>query len=247
MRSLLLIPGDNIQKLEEGFTSKADALLIDLENSVAINAKDKARNITTNFIAQYGRQNTAPKLFVRVNHIHSPQIDADLDAVTQAQADGIMLAKANHGNDVTHLDVKLTVHETRYGIDEGTTPILATSAQTAVSLFNMESFVGSNRRLIGLAWDADALSQALGAQSNRDKKGSLLPPYQLARSLVLFAAKAANITAIDTAYPWLNNPKGLIDEAKAAYRDGFAAKIAIDPMQIEPINSIFTAWSVDSQ
>src|SRR5829696_7467224 len=125
MRSLLFVPGDSARKLEKALGSGADVLLVDLEDSVALSAKEAARKATAEFLATAGKEPSRPRLFVRVNGLATGLTDADLDAVMAAGPDGIMLPKAVGGPDVSHLGAKLGVREAEFGLEDGITRIIA--------------------------------------------------------------------------------------------------------------------------
>jgi citrate lyase subunit beta/citryl-CoA lyase len=239
MRSLLFVPGDSPRKLDKGMTSGADALILDLEDSIAPAGKAAARETTAAFLrgAQGGAR---PRFYVRINGLDTGLTDDDLDAVMPARPDGILLPKAEGGASIMHLDAKLTAREALAGIDDGATPILALTTETAKALFLAGSYGGSSARLAGLTWGAEDLSAELGAEANRDAAGNFLDPYRLARALCLAAAAAAQVQAIDTVYVDFRNDAGLRRECEEARRDGFTAKLAIHPGQVAAINEVFT-------
>src|SRR5215469_13752364 len=115
MRSFLFVPADSPRKLEKGLTSGADALIIDLEDSIALDGKAAARHSAAAFLkeATTGSSSNAPRpyLLVRVNGLQTGLTDADLDAIGPAKPDAIMLPKAEGGASVTHADAKLAVRE----------------------------------------------------------------------------------------------------------------------------------------
>src|SRR5215204_5546199 len=238
MRSLLFIPGDSERKLDKVQTSGADALIIDLEDSIAPERKAEARAITTRFLRQFGQASDRPRLFVRVNAIATGLVDADLDAVVAGRPDAIMLPKAEGGASIVHLDAKLAAREALHDLADGHLRILALTTETAKALFLAGTYAGASARLIGLTWGAEDLSVELGAETNRDTEGRFLDPYRLARTLCL--AAAAEVQAIDTVYVDFGKPAGLRREAEEARRDGFTAKRAIHPAQVEVINAVFT-------
>jgi citrate lyase subunit beta/citryl-CoA lyase len=240
MRSLLFVPGDSARKLAKAQTSGADALIIDLEDSIAPSRKQEARSSTLAFLKEFGQAQKRPRLFVRVNAIATGLVDADLDGVLPGGPDGIMLPKAEGGASIVHLDAKLTAREALHGLPDGYTKILALTTETARALFLAGSYAGASPRLIGLTWGAEDLSADLGAETNRDADGGFLDPYRLARSLCIAAAAAAQVVAIDTVYVDFRNDAGLCREAEEARRDGFAAKLAIHPGQVAIINGVFT-------
>ncbi len=240
MRSLLFAPADSPRKLEKSLATGADAVLIDLEDSVALNAKDTARRRAADFLREARRQSHAPVLIVRVNALDSGLIEHDLDAVMGAAPDAIMLPKSRHGADVQHLSVKLAVREAENNLADGATRIIPIATETADAIFGLASYAGASQRLSGLTWGAEDLAAALGAETNRRADGEYTDPYRLARTLTLFAARAADVFPIDTVYPDFRDLKGLRRECEAARRDGFEAKMAIHPTQVAVINDVFT-------
>jgi citrate lyase subunit beta / citryl-CoA lyase len=240
MRSLLFVPGDSPKKLDKGMTAGADALILDLEDSVAPDRKNEARNITLAFLKQTGAQANRPRLVVRVNALATGLTDADLDAVVAGRPDAILLPKAEGGTSIVHLDAKLTAREAIHGVDDGAIKILALTTETAKALFVAGTYADTSPRLIGLTWGAEDLSAELGAEANRAADRSWLDPYRLARSLCIAGASAAQVQAIDTVYVDYRNDAGLRREAEEARRDGFTAKLAIHPGQVAAINEVFT-------
>ncbi len=240
MRSLLFIPGDSPKKLDKGIGSGADALLLDLEDAISPERKREARDITVGFLKEAVPVRERPRLFVRINGFATGLTDADLDAVVAARPDGIMLPKAEGGAAVTHCDAKLTAREALHGLPDASLDILAIATETAAALFLAGTFGGSSRRLKGLSWGAEDLSVELGAEANRDAQGHFLAPYQLARSLCLAGAGAAQVQAIDTVYVDFRNETGFRGECEEARRDGFTGKMLIHPAQVAIANEVFT-------
>jgi citrate lyase subunit beta/citryl-CoA lyase len=240
MRSLLFVPGDSARKLEKALTSGADALLVDLEDSVALPAKSEARRVTAEFLAGAKASARRPLLYVRVNALSSGLADADLGGVMAASPDGIVLPKTVGGPDVSHLGAKLAVREAEFGLSDGGTRIIAIATENARGVFALGTFAGASHRLQGLAWGGEDLSADVGAETNRREDGTYAEPYRLARSLTLFGATAAEVDAIDAVYTNFRDMAGLAAECRDARRDGFVAKMAIHPAQVPVINEAFT-------
>ncbi len=240
MRSLLFVPGDSPKKLDKGMASGADALIIDLEDSISAANKEAARETALAFLKDARAAKDRPRLLVRVNAINTGLTDADLDAVMRAAPDAIMLPKAEGGVSVMHLDAKLAVREAENGLPDNSTTIVALATETATAMFLVGTFRNASARLTGLTWGAEDLSADLGAQANRDSDGLFLDPYRLARSLCLAGAASAGVQAIDTVYVDFRNEAGLRRETEDARRDGFTAKMAIHPGQVAIINEVFT-------
>ena len=176
MRSLLFVPGDSPGKLEKGLGSGADALLIDLEDSVALTGKEGARKTAAEFLSAARRESKRPRLFVRVNALSTGLTDADLDAVMQAPPDGIMLPKAVGGVDVSHLGAKLAVREAEFGLEDGATAIIAITTENARGVFALGSLAGASHRLAAVAWGGEDLAADVGAETNRGEEGLYTQP-----------------------------------------------------------------------
>jgi citrate lyase subunit beta / citryl-CoA lyase len=240
MRSLLFAPADSPSKLNKALGSGADAVIIDLEDSVAQEHKVSARESAANFLREALRHSTRPRLLVRVNGLQTGLTDGDLDAVVPARPDAIMLPKAEGAASIIHVDAKLTAREAIHGLNEGHIGIVAIATETAASLFLAGTYAGASARLLALTWGAEDLSAELGAEANRDAAGHFLDSYRLARTLCLAGAAAARVDAIDTVYVDFRDDAGLRRECEEARRDGFTAKMAIHPRQVQAINELFT-------
>ncbi len=240
MRSLLLVPADAPQDLERALGSGADALVLDLEDSVAPAAKVRARRGAAEFLRTARARPSAPRLWVRVNGAATGLLDDDLAAIVPEAPAGVMLPKAAGGTDIVRLAAKLAVAEAEAGIADGATKIIAIATETAAALFAMGTYAESSPRLAALTWGSEDLAADLGAETNRLRDGSYAEPYRLARSLTLAAAAAAEVPAIDSIYTRYRDLDGLWTDAEAARRDGFGGKLAIHPDQVSVINTVFT-------
>ena len=240
MRSLLFVPADGGSKLDKAFASGADAMILDLEDSIAPDRKDTARASGAAFLKRALTAATRPRLLVRVNSIASGLIDEDLAAIVPAQPDAILLPKTEGAASLMHADAKLAAREAMAGLADGHVKILAQAIETAAGLFASGTLANASTRLIGVTWGPEDLSAEIGAETNRDAQGFLTEPYRLARSLCLFAAAAARVPAIETIYADFRNLDRLRADTEAARRDGFAGRLAIHPAQVPVINELFT-------
>jgi len=238
MRSLLFVPGDSEKKLEKAPACGADIIILDLEDAVAPAFKAKARNIVVDYLKSAKERKA--RLYVRVNALSSGLTDADLDAVVPGKPDGIMLPKSLGGADVIALGAKLAVREAIAGLPDGATKILPIATETTASLFHMGSYRNASPRFEALTWGAEDLSAEVAAEANRMPDGNYTEPYQLARSLCLFAAVASEVMPIDTVFTNFRDGDGLRKESLAARRDGFLGKMVIHPDQVPIVNEIFT-------
>jgi citrate lyase subunit beta/citryl-CoA lyase len=240
MRSFLFTPADSPKKLDKAMTSGADAVIVDLEDSIAYDGKARARDSAAAFLKEAVPAKSRPYLLVRVNGLQTGLTDADLDAVAVAKPDAIMLPKAEGGASVIHADAKLAVREAINDLPDGHIKIMPIATETAAALFVAGTFAGASARLLTLTWGAEDLSAELGASANRDAQGHWLDPYRLARALCLAGAASAQIPAIDTVYVDFRDSDGFRRECEEASRDGFLGKMAIHPAQVPIINEVFT-------
>jgi citrate lyase subunit beta/citryl-CoA lyase len=228
LRSLLFVPGDRPDRMEKALTSGADALILDLEDSVLPQSKVAARQAVARFLA---RPRGVP-LFVRVNALGT-ETDADLAVVLPHAPDGIVLPKAEGAASLADLDRRLTVR------GNSRARILPIATETPKAVFALGSYGGVTPRLCGLSWGAEDLPAAIGATTAREADGRFTPPYETVRSLALFGAHAAQVPAIETVYPAFRDEAGLAAYAARGKRDGFSGMLAIHPAQIAAINAAF--------
>lgn len=231
-RSYLFVPADSERKLQKAAGTDADALILDLEDSVLPDAKPGARGIAAEFLA------SRPG-WVRINPLDTAHAEADLAAVVPAAPVGIMVPKPRSAADIVALSGRLDQLEARADIPVGQTRIIALCTERPEALFALQAYAGATPRLAGLSWGAEDLSAAVGASANRGADGNWLPPYELARSLCLFAAAAAEVAAIDTVFTDFRDHEGLVRYATQARRDGFSGMLAIHPDQVGAINAAF--------
>ena len=244
MRSFLFVPADSERKLAKGPLSGPDGLILDLEDSVVSTNKAAARETLARWIdAAAGRRDWA--FWVRVNPLDSGLIVDDLKAIVRPGLDGIMLPKANGGQDVAKLSDMITPMETAAGMAPGQVKIIVVATETAAAMFNLGSYAPAHPRLAALTWGCEDLAAVVGSTANKEADGSWTQPYQLARSLCLFAAANAEIPAIDTLYADFRDPEGLASSCRASRRDGFIGRLAIHPDQVAGIRNAFAPSDAD--
>jgi citrate lyase subunit beta / citryl-CoA lyase len=240
MRSLLFVPADAGAKLDKAMASGADAVIIDLEDSISPERKAHARAACLDYLKSAQPQTQRPRLLVRINGLETGHTDADLAAIVPGKPDAILFPKAEGGESLVHLDAKLTAQEAIAGVTEGAIKVLAQNVESSLGLFMAGTFRGVSPRLIGMTWGPEDLSAELGAEANRDAQGILTEPYRLARSICLFSAAAAKVPAIETIYADFRNSEGLRRETMDSRRDGFTGRLAIHPAQVPVINEVYT-------
>ncbi|MGI9366686.1 MAG: HpcH/HpaI aldolase/citrate lyase family protein [Rhizobiaceae bacterium] len=239
MRSGLFVPGDSLKKLNKAMGSGADAIFVDLEDSVSQDNKVLARDISAGFLREVAQEPTRPLLFVRINAFETDLTDADLEGMMHAKPDGIVLPKSEHGQDVTKLDAILRVHEAENSIEDGATKIIAIITETAVGVLNAGTYRRSSKRLQAVAWGAEDLSADIGS-SRRQDDGTYRDVFRYARVQTLLGAIAADVEPLDTVYPDFRDEIGLEEECRQGKLDGFTSKMAIHPAQVPIINAVYT-------
>ena len=230
-RSYLFVPADSERKLAKAGDSGADALILDLEDAVAEDARPAARRLAAEYVKD------RDDAWVRINPMDTDHAFEDLAAVMPSAPAGIVLPKPRSPSDAVALSERLDELEQQHGLEPGQTAIMALCTERPEALFTLHEYAGATPRLSALSWGAEDLSAALGAAANRDENGNWLPTYEMARSLCLLAAATAEVAAIDTVYTDFRDLDGLLRYAQNARRDGFSGMLAIHPAQVDVINA----------
>ncbi|ODU27912.1 MULTISPECIES: HpcH/HpaI aldolase/citrate lyase family protein [Sphingopyxis] len=233
LRSLLFVPGDRPERFAKAAASGADAIILDLEDSVSPANKEAARAAVADYLA--GEREVIT--LVRVNPLDGHMTAADVAAIAAARPDAIMLPKAEGAPAIAQLD---TILRSESPAGTSLPPILPIATETPAAIFTLGSYREVGARLIGLTWGAEDLPAAIGAATSREADGDYTDPYRVARVLTLFAAHGAGVAAIDTVFPAIDDGDGLAAYAARARRDGFTGMMAIHPAQVAPINAAFT-------
>ncbi len=230
-RSLLFVPGNRPERFEKAANSGADAIIIDLEDSVSDDHKEKSREAVREFLASA----LPVKIFVRINPLDSEfardDIKSILDPNIVHMPDAIVLPKAEGYTTIKQL--LSMMHNVRI-------PILPIATETPSAIFELGSYKRVRKHLMGLTWGAEDLPAAIGAETSREEDGSYTPPYEMIRNMALFAAHSAEVQAIETVYPNIKDLDGLANYAARAARDGFTGMMALHPSQIMIINAAFS-------
>ena len=243
-RSWLFIPGDSEKKQAKALGTGADALILDLEDSVTLPNKAAARTIACAWLkanraaAEAGQRQA---LWVRINALDTPLWRDDLVAVLPGAPDGIMLPKSAGPESVQQLAAELYELEEKNGIAPGTTKILPLVSETAAATITIPAYAqASLPRLAGLTWGAEDLSAAIGATRKRDAAGKWTDAFRFARTQTLLTAHARGVDAIDTLHADFADLDGLKQAAEGARADGFGGMLAIHPAQVPVINAAFS-------
>lgn len=241
LRSLLFAPGDSEKKMAKASGIGADCVILDLEDSVAAQRKPLARDMVAAFLGD-GR-NPKVEYYVRVNPFDSGLTRADIAAIVPARPTGIVLPKANGPEDLRVVAHYLDILEVEHGLDAGSISILPVATETATAVFTLGEYRHNTPRLTGITWGAEDLGAAVGASANLQANKDWTQPYQMVRSLCLFASHAAGVQAIDTVMADFRDGERLQVVCNEARRDGFTGKICIHPAQVAIINEAFSPSS----
>lgn len=245
LRSLLFVPGDSEKKLQKARDSGADALVLDLEDSVASGRKGVARGLVADYLRAH-RARSGLEMWVRINPLTGTFALDDLAATVSARPAGLLLPKTEGPADVRRLGHYLDALEASAGIPAQSIGIIAVATETAAATFSLGSYRGAGlNRLYGMTWGAEDLSAAVGASTNKDADGRLSLTYRMVRSNMLLGAKAAGVHALETAYPDFRNIDALRATLNGARKEGFTGGFAIHPAQVQPLNEAFSPSAED--
>src|ERR1700710_341815 len=245
MRSFLFVPGDSPRKYENAKKTAADALILDLEDSIAPDEKIGARSTVREMLAA---RNPSQKIYIRINALDTGMTLGDRAAVMPGRPEGIVLPKCAGAADVNHLALYLDAFEAASDTLQGTTRIVTVATETARAVLKLLDFEDASPRLWGMMWGAEDLAASLGSSRNRTD-GRFHGPFLLARDLCLISAAAAGVVAIDTIATDIDDLAALKAEAVAARHDGFLSKAVIHPKHVDVVNAAFMpteeeiAWS----
>jgi citrate lyase subunit beta/citryl-CoA lyase len=254
LRSWLFVPGDSERKQEKALAGAADAVILDLEDSVTASDLPAARQQVGELLRTAGTA-PGPQLWVRVNAPSSAVLREDLETIFAGGAPrGIVLPKVSSVGEIGAVARQLATLETRSGIEPGSTRLLILATETPAGVLSLSQYPGdlsrlpgARPRIAGLTWGAEDLSTAIGALAQRDGAGALTFTFQLARTHCLLAASALGAQAIDGVCTDFRNPQRLQQELDAARRDGFSGKLAIHPDQIAAINAAFAPTEAERE
>jgi citrate lyase subunit beta/citryl-CoA lyase len=258
------VPGDSERKQAKALSTQADALILDLEDSVDPGQLPAARERVRELLRTRPAA-PAPQLWVRINPPPDGPWREDLAALFAASGkpkgdeggrgpDGIVLPKVSTPAEIVAVADHLTTLETARGMSRGATGLLVIATETPRGLLALPQYPAAlgaaqaaARRIAGLTWGAEDLSSALGATAKHDSSGALTFTFALARTTCLLAAAALGVQAIDGVHVDFRDTGGLKRALAEARRDGFSGKLAIHPDQVAPINAAFTPTEEERQ
>jgi citrate lyase subunit beta / citryl-CoA lyase len=244
LRSWLFVPADSPKKLARAADTGADAVILDLEDAVAPDAKGQARVLAQDWLVaqrQLPQDERKVSPWVRINAISAIGWRDDLAAIMVGAPDGIVLPKVTGPDDLQQLAAELWELEDRVRIPSGSTRIVALVGETPAAALRIAELVeASATRLAGLTWGAEDLGSAIGASRKHDGEGRWTEVFRFVRAQTLLTAHARSIMAIDTLVSDYADPVRLKAVAEASRADGFTGMLAIHPSQVAVINAAFT-------
>ena len=233
LRSLLFVPGNQPRMLERASGLNPDAFIPDMEDSVPIDEKANAREVTSSYLAQLGSGGTP--VIPRVNSLDTGLLDDDLASVVGGHIFGVSVGKietpAGHCNDISE---KLEALERKAEIEVGSVRLVPW-IETAMAIVHLYEICKASPRIVGVAFGAEDFTNDMGIERTESETETYF-----ARNSIAVAARAANVLALDTPYFSFRDPDGLSENASVARQYGFKGKFAIHPAQIDIINETFS-------
>jgi len=247
-RSYLFVPGNRPDRFAKALASGADALILDLEDSVAPTEKDLAREAVTGWLETVA----APvPIWIRVNPANSQWHRDDLQLLLRVCPTGLMLPKCEGAEDLLSFDRSIAAIELAADRPPGSIQVLVIATESSRALQRIHTFDQPLPRLAGILWGAEDLAASLGVRSLRDRQGHYQLPALHARDAALLASHACGVAAIDAVYTGLDDADGLAEETRTHAALGFTAKAAIHPAQIAVIHEALqpspddVAWAAE--
>lgn len=233
-RCLLFVPGTDTKKITKALTLPADAVILDLEDAVAMSEKESARQVVSEII-NFSKSTRTTNIYIRVNGANTKYILADLQAVVQPQVTGIMLAKAEDAEEVRRVDWLIGFLEDETGIPRGTLELIP-FIESVRGIENANSIAASCSRVKRLAFGGNDYTADTWTTYYED--GTEL---FYARAKLIAASRLAELEPpLDTVCPFIKNLDALREDARRARKMGFQGKLVIHPAQIDPVKEIFS-------
>ncbi len=230
-RTMLYIPGNNPAMLQQGGVYGADSLLLDLEDAVALNQKDSARILVRNILKDINFYEA--EVCVRVNHIDTPFGMEDLEEIVPLQPDAIRFPKTETTEELKRLIKIIEDIENKHDLphDKMTLHVMI---ETALGVQNVFDIAKLSKRVDAITIGGQDLTADMNITNNKDGSG-----IDLARKMIVMAAKANKIDAIDTVFVDVNDDEGLRKETEYSKNIGFTGKAVINPRQIDIIHEVY--------
>ncbi len=231
LRSMMFLPAYNRHFVDKALDSEADALILDVEDSVPIELKQSARDV----IREYSCEGKFRKknIFIRINEIGTKDFAEDVCQLILPGILGIMPSKIKSEKDIIFLDYLLDMFEIQKGYMKGSI-LLAPLIETTHALTRVDDIAQASKRMVALCFGGEDYLSDLGCIYTYQTSAFVYP-----RAKIVNAARMARIQPIDTPYLDISDLEGLELQASEAYKNGFAGNLVLNPKQIECINRTF--------
>jgi citrate lyase subunit beta / citryl-CoA lyase len=234
-RSWMFVPGHRQKMIDKALGLNADAIMLDIEDGVAPNEKDTARQLIAEALGHEKAPNS-PARFVRINAIGHSRMDADLAAVVRPGLEGLVCPKVETAEEVRKVDAILNEREPQLNMTRGGVKLLI-AIESPRGLLNAPAIAACSPRVCGLMFGAEDFGRELGLPTSREGEAR---DMLYARSAMVVAAASAHVQAVDGVWVDLKDPEGLVGFARQSRQLGFSGMSSIHPSQIDPINSHFS-------
>jgi citrate lyase subunit beta/citryl-CoA lyase len=223
--------------LTKALQTRADSLVLELEDAVTPERKAEARNVVASWLkdVDFGPMERT----VRMNPLDTPWGLDDLAVTMVHPPDAFMVPKVSTLAELEVIDARLHELEAEYGHPSGSVGLILVSTETPAGVLNLHTF-SECQRVVALTWGAEDLSAAIGAPRNRDPDGKYLDLYRHCRNQTLLCAAAGGVQPLDTVFVDIEDVEGLKRECQEGAWLGYTGKITIHPSQIDIVNEAFT-------
>lgn len=232
-RTMMFVPASNAGMLRDAYIYGADSIMFDLEDSISLKEKDTSRFLVYQAVKtiDYGKVETV----VRINSLDMGGRD-DVHAMVRAGIQVIRLPKTETAQDVLDTEAVIEEAERQCGREIGSTKMMA-AIEGPVGVLNALSIAQSSKRLIGIALGAEDYVTSMKTRRYPERNSDEI---FFARSMIVHAARAVGIAALDTVFSNVNDSETLRKETEFIKQLGFDGKSVINPRQIGIVNSVFT-------
>lgn len=231
LRSFLFLPAYNRKFISKALKSNADAIILDMEDSVSPEKREEARSVIKEYASDKVFENK--NVFIRINEIGSKDFVEDISELTLEGITGFMPSKIHSADDVVFLDKLLEFYEIKKGIEKNSF-LLAPLIETTDAVANIYEIAKASYRLIALCFGGEDYLHDLGSVYTYQESAFIMP-----RAMIANAARSNGLLPIDTPYLNINDLKGFEEKEHLAYKNGFAGCLLVNPKQIEYANRAF--------
>ncbi|MCR5130934.1 MAG: citrate (pro-3S)-lyase subunit beta [Prevotella sp.] len=240
-RTMMFVPGNNPGMMSDAHIYGPDSIMLDLEDSVTMAEKDAARLLVYNALKTIDYGDT--EMVVRINPLNTPYGKKDVEAVVKAGVDVIRMPKTETAEEVHEVEEEILKWEKELGC-VGRTKIMA-AIESALGIVNAYPIATASKRMMGIALGAEDYCANLKTQRTQGDNPNFGIELLQARQMIVVAARAAGIDALDTVYSNLNDMDTFRREVELIKALGFDGKSIINPRQIEIINEVFAPKEKD--